>query len=255
MEKPKNNASYKAVGLHATGFSLLKALPDGNFFFENHKNASFTTLLRECGIFFGEASQAVRVVVTPTAPILVPNEIFAPPASQFFKIQSDLSDNDTVLEDETGDYTALYAFNTGKIEQLRQAGITPFFQHTATVLARYLALNSGDRPHRMGIFFHGNTAECVLFCYNRLAFVNSFPFATNDEIVYHVANILRQHEVEADDCLLLFCGELPEPKKTFDFVNQYFPDMDWAGDCLPVTVTTAAGKNVATHTVLNLLPF
>ena len=255
MEKSKNNADYKVVGLHATGFSLLKAQPDGNFLFENRKNASFTTLLRECGIFFGEGPQIVRMVVTSAAPILVPNEIFAQPSSQFIKIQTDLSDSDTVLQDEVGDYTALYTFNTGKIEQMRQMGITPFFQHTSTVLARYLALNSGYRPHRMALFCHGNTAECVLFCFNRLTFVTAFSFATNDEVVYQVANILRQHEVEADDCLLLFSGELPEPKKTFDFVNQYFPDMDWAGDRLPVTVTTAAGKSVAAHTVLNLLPF
>ena len=254
MEKPKNNADFKAVGLHATGFSLLKAQSDGNFLLENHKNASFTTLLRECGIFFGEGPQSVRMVVTPAPPILIPNEIFAPPASQFFKIQSDLSDNDTIFEDEVGDYTALYTFNSGKIEQLRQAGITPFFQHSATVLARYLTLNSSN-ANRMTLFFHGNTAECVLFCYNRLSYVGAFEFSTNDEVVYHVANILRQHEVEADDCLLLFSGELPEPKKTFDFVNQYFPDMDWAGDRLPVTVTNTAGKSVAAHTVLNLLPF
>ena len=255
MEKPRNNVHYKAIGLHTNGFALIKALPDGNFLLENHKNASFTTLLRECGIFFGDGAHSVRVVTTPAPPILIPNEIFAPPASQFFKIQTDLSDSDIVLQDETDDYTALYTFNTGKIEQLRQTGVTPFFQHTDTVLARYLALNSGERPHRMALFFHGNTAECVLFCYNRLAFVNSFTFATNDEVVYQVANILRQHEVEADDCLLLFGGVLPEPKKTFDFVNQYFPDMDWAGDRLPVTVTTAAGKSVAAHAVLNLLPF
>ena len=255
MEKPKNNVHYKAVGLHTNGFALLKALPDGNFLLENHKNASFTTLLRECGIFFGDGAHSVRVVTNPATPILIPNEIFAPPASQFFKVHSELSDSDVVMEDELDCYTALYPFPAGKVEQLKQAGLTPFFQHTATVLARYLTLNSGDRPHRMGLFFHGNTAECVLFCYNRLTFVNAFTFVTNDEVVYQVANILRQHEVEADDCLLLFSGELPEPKKTFDFVNQYFPDMDWAGDRLPVTVTTAAGKSVATHTVLNLLPF
>jgi len=254
MERPKNNVHYKAIGLHANGFALLKAQPDGNFLLENHKNASFTTLLRECGIFFGEGQQAVRVVACPTPPILIPNEIFTPPASQFFKIQSDLSDNDTILEDEVGDYTALYTFNTGKIEQLRQAGITPFFQHTDTVLARYLTLNSSN-TNRMTLFFHGNTAECVLFCFNRLSYVGAFEFSTNDEVVYHVANILHQHEVEADDCLLLFCGDFPESKKVFDFVNQYFPNMDWAGDRLAVTVTTAAGKCVAAHTVLNLLPF
>ena len=255
MEKPKNNANYKAVGLHPNGFSLLKALPDGNFLLENHKNASFTALLRECGIFFGGGQQSVRVVVHPNAPILVPNEIFAPPASQFFKVHSELSDSDVVIEDDVDAYTALYPFPAGKIEQLRQAGLTPLFQHTATVLTRYLQLNDGGAPHRMLLFFHGNSAECVLFCYNRLTYVGTLTFATPDEIVYSIANILRQHEVEADDFLLLFSGELPEPKKSFDFVNQYFPDMDWAGDRLPVTVTTAAGKNVEAHTVLNLLPF
>lgn len=255
MEKLKNNANYKAVGLHTNGFSMLKALPDGNFLLENHKNASFTALLRECGIFFGDGPQSVRVVVHPNAPILVPNEIFAPPASQFFKIHSELSDSDMVMEDDMDAYTALYPFPAGKIEQLKQAGLTPFFQHTATVLTRYLQLNDGGAPHRMLLFFHGNTAECILFCYNRLAYIGVVSFTTNDEVVYQVANILRQHEVEADDCLLLFSGELPEPKKSFDFVNQYFPDMEWAGDRLPVTVRKADGKEVMLHTVLNLLPF
>ena len=241
--------------MHANGFSLLKALPDGNFLLENHKNASFTALLRECGIFFGCGQQSVRVVAHPTTPILVPNEIFAPPASQFLKVYLELSENDVVMEDNVDDYTALYPFPAGKIEQFKQAGITPFFQHTATVLARYLQLNDGGTPHRMTLFFHGNSAECVLFCYNRLTYVGTVTFATPDEIVYSIANILRQHEVEADDFLLLFSGELPEPKKTFDFVNQYFPDMEWAGDRLPVTVHTTAEKIVEPHTILNLLPF
>ena len=255
MEKPRNNSHYKAVGLHANGFSLLKAQPDGSFLLSNHKNASFTTLLRECGIFFGEGPQDVRVVVNPMAPVLIPNELFEEPASQFLKIHSELSDNDVVEMDEWNDYTVLYPVHAGRTDQFRQAGITPFYQHSSTVLARYLQLNGIDAPHRMLLFFHGTTAETILFCYNRLALVSGFRFTTADEVVYQVANILKQHEIEADECCLLFGGELPEAKKTFDFVNQYFPDMDWAGERLPVTVRTAEGKEVAAHTVLNLLPF
>lgn len=255
MEKPRNNSRYKAVGLHANGFSLLKAQPDGSFLLSNHKNASFTTLLRECGIFFGEGPHDVRVVVNPMAPVLVPDEIFEEPAAQFLKIQAELSDNDIVMKDEWDGYEALYPVHAGRTDQLRQAGITPFYQHSTTVLGRYLQLNGSDTPHRMLLFFHGTTAESILFCYNRLVLVSGFRFTTSDEVVYHVANILKQHEIEPDECHLLFGGELPEAKKTFDFVNQYFPDMDWAGDRLPVTVRTAEGKEVAAHTVLNLLPF
>lgn len=255
MEKPRNSASYKAVGLHTNGFSLLKAQSDGSFLLSNHKNASFTALLRECGIFFGEGAHDVRVVVNPMPPVLVPNELFEEPASQFLKIHTELSDNDAVMRDEWNEYSVLYPVPAGKMEQLRQAGITPVFQHSSTVLARYLQLNSSDAPHRMLLFFHGPMVESILFCYNRLVLVSGFRFTTGDEVVYHIANVLRQHEIEADECHLLFGGELPEAKKSFELVNQYFPDMDWAGDRLPAAIRTAEGKDVAAHTVLNLLPF
>lgn len=255
MGKPQNNANYRAVALHTNGFSLLKAQPDGNFLFQNHKNASFTALLRECGIFFGDGAHNVRVVTHPMAPVLVPTELFEEPAAQFLKIQTELSDNEVVVNDEWEGYAAVYPVHAGKAEQLRQAGITPFYQHSSTVLARYLQLNGSDTPHRLLLFFHGNSAESILFCYNRLAFVGSFRFSVGDEVVYHIANLLRQHEIEADDCHLLFGGEFPDAKKTFDLVNQYFPDMDWAGDRLPVSIRTADGKEVVAHTVLNLLPF
>ena len=159
------------------------------------------------------------------------------------------------MRDEWPDYTAIYPVHAGKADQLRQAGMTPLFQHSSTVLASYLRINGNDAPHRMLLFFHGGTAEYILFCFNRLTMVSSFQFATGDEVVYHIANVLRQHEIEADECHLLFGGELPEAKKTFELVNQYFPDMDWAGDRLPVVVRTPEGKEVPLHTVLNLLPF
>lgn len=255
MERPQNNANYRAIGLQSTGFSLLKATCSGNFLIQNHKNASFTTLLRECGIFFGEEQGPVRVVVNTSPLFLVPKELFTPPASQFLKIQTDISENEAVMEDEIGDYKALYTFNSGKIAQLQQAGLTPCFQHTSTILARYLQLNDGGSPHRMLLFFHGNAAECVLFCYNQLSYVGVINFATSDEVVYSIANILRQHEVEANECLLLFSGEMPESTKTFDSVNQYFPLMDWAGDLLPASIQSSADKSVDAHTILNLLPF
>lgn len=255
MERPKNNSSYKVVCLRTSGFSLLKALPDGTFLYSNHKNASFTTLLRECGIFFDVEPMDVRVVVNTTPPVLVPNELFEEPASQFLKIHMELSDAEMVIKDEWPDYTAVYPVHAGKADQLRQAGITPFFQHSSTVLSRYLQLNGNDTPHRLLLFFHGNRAESILFCYNRLVLVSDFNFSIGEEVVYHVANLLHQHEIEADECHLLFGGELPEGKKTFEFVNQYFPDMDWAGDRLPVIARTPEGKDVPLHTILNLLPF
>lgn len=255
MEKNKNNSSYKAICLRTSGFSLLKAMPDGTFLYSNHKNASFTALIRECGIFFDREPMDVRVVVNSIPPILVPDELFEEPASQFLKIHTELSDTEMAAKDEWPDYIAVYPVHAGKAEQLRQAGLTISFQHSSTVLARYLQLNGSDAPHRLLLFFHGNTAESILFCYNRLALVTGFKFTTGDEVVYHIANVLRQHEIEADECHLLFGGELPEAKKTFDLVNQYFPDMDWAGDLLAAVVRTPEGKEVSPHSVLNLLPF
>lgn len=255
MERARNNSSYKAICLRTSGFSLLKALPDGTFLYSNHKNASFTALVRECGIFFDREPMDARVVVDTIPPVLVPNELFEEPASQFLKIHTELSDAEMVMKDEWADYTAIYPVHAGKADQLRQAGFTPSFQHSSTVLARYLQLNGNDTPHRLLLFFHGSTAEFVLFCFNRLTMVSSFSFSMGEEVVYHVANILQQHEIGADECHLLFGGELPEAKKTFDLVNQYFPDMDWAGDLLPAVVRTPDGKDVPPHAVLNLLPF
>ncbi len=249
------NSRYKAVYLQPSGFSFIKALPIGNFIFENHKNASFTTLPRECGIFFGEEFSDITVIVNYGTPTLVPKELFSQPAVQFLRPQVKVNDSDEVVTEEWGDYIAVYSVPAHRATVIRQLNVPFRFRHVALSLVRYLSLNYTDSSCRMALFFQGNTAQCALMEGSKLLFLNSLSFSNAEELVYHLAHLLQMQEVAPNECRILFSGNLPDSKKTFDFVSQYFPDLDWAGNYLNITIQTPADKSVTAAEVLHLLPF
>ena len=89
---------------------------------------------RECGSFFTPPAEQTLVSLNFTPPFLVPKALKQAPASQYLKMQQEVSDSDEVFEDDLGDYVAIYALPLSKTLPLRTTLQNPKFHHTYPLL-------------------------------------------------------------------------------------------------------------------------
>lgn len=234
--------NFQTIHLSHAGFSLFKVNSVHNIVFNTHKSASFTSLQRECGIFFGaDLNGEMHVIVHPTPPVLVPRDLYQSPANQYLTHLLELSDNDAILEDLIADYVVLYPFPQSKIIQLQNLGITPTFHHISKLLYDYLMLALPTVNDKMLLFLSGNIADFVLVKDNQLQLVNSFKFSATTDLLYFILNILKQFEMSLTDTQVLLSGVLPDAKKSFPMLETYIPQLRYAGENETFTVANLAG--------------
>ena len=226
---PRINPVHHAIHYSPAGFSLLKSQPSGPFIVETYKSTTLSTLQRECGSFFDTPAEQTLVSLNFTAPFLVPKALFQPPASQYLKMQQEVSDSDEVFEDDLGDYVAIYALPLSKTLPLRTTLRNPKFNHTATLLYRYLAQYESEFPNKMLLHFSGNRMGFILMKNNRLFIINELKFTTKEDAFYYVLHILQQQSARRDETDLLVTGDTPELKGIVQLLNRQMACVRSAG--------------------------
>ena len=224
MVKLKNNPS-EAIYLTAHGFSLIK-FDQGSYFYENHKNASFTSLLRECGIFFTpNPPQHCLIIFANDTPVLVPKDIFQKPEKQFL-IEKNISDTDQIMMDDLDDYISLYIIPKNRTEQWDKIGIKPIFKHVTTCLYHYLRDNYTQIDHKILLYFSNNWAYMIFFKDAQLQIISQIECSSPENVLYYLLNIMHQHELEPMDCQVFLSGEPQMIDKIYPTCRPYLPHLD-----------------------------
>ena len=240
MELKLNNFPPYAIHLCSTGFTLIKkSRSSDNHICETYKSASLSALDRECGVFFGEAidNEEIHILSNAMAPVLVPKEIFQKPASQYLALQHDLADNETIFEDTIADYIAIYPFSISKLTQIQRTIQHPVFHHTTAFLYKELTAFKSECQHKLLLLLDNDTADFVFLHENQLRLINRFKFTTQDDILYYVLNILLQHQINTEDCAVLFAGEIEDKEKSLRFFKRYLPHAQDAVSALNSQIT------------------
>lgn len=226
---PRINPVHHAIHYSPAGFSLLKSQPSGPFIVETYKSTTLSTLQRECGSFFDTPAEQTLVSLNFTVPFLVPKALFQPPASQYLKMQQEVSDSDEVFEDDLGDYVAIYALPLSKTLPLRTTLRNPKFNHTATLLYRYLAQCESEFSNKMLLHFCGDRMGFILMKNNQLFIINELKFTTKEDAFYYVLHILQQQSARRDETDLLVTGDTPELKGIVQLLNRQMACVRSAG--------------------------
>ena len=184
---------------------------------------------RECGSFFDTPAEQTLVSLNFTAPFLVPKALFQPPASQYLKMQQEVSDSDEVFEDDLGDYVAIYALPLSKTLPLRTTLRNPKFHHTSTLLYRYLAQYESELPNKMLLHFSGNRMGFILIKNGKLFIINELTFTTKEDALYYVLHILQQQEARRDETEVLITGDTPDLKEIVQLLGRCLPHVQGAG--------------------------
>lgn len=214
------------IYLYSGGFTLLKRQSSGSVLCENHKNASFPTLERECGIFFDTLSpdDEICVYLGAATPVLVPQAIYQKPGSQYVRLQYDLSENETVLEDLFDEYCLLFPYPVNRLSQLQKAVSHPIsIHHITTAMANFLAYDVASEADRMFLHFDANQVQYVLFKDQQLQIISHFSFLTQEDILYHILNIYHQFGVNRNVCETLYVGRIADEKRIEKFLKGYLP--------------------------------
>ena len=206
---------------------------------------------RECGSFFDTPAEQTLVSLNFTAPFLVPKALFQPPASQYLKMQQEVSDSDEVFEDDLGDYVAIYALPLSKTLPLRTTLRNPKFNHTATLLYRYLAQYESEFPNKMLLHFSGNRMGFILMKNNRLFIINELKFTTKEDAFYYVLHILQQQSARRDETDLLVTGDTPELKGIVQLLNRQMACVRSAGK--GVNIVNVKGQKEPSSAYIQLI--
>lgn len=238
--------NFKSIHLFHNGFSLTKVDSSNNIIFNTYKSASFAALQRECGSFFGtDLCGEVPIIVHPTPPVLVPRELYQAPASQYLAPIMELSDNEAVLEDMIDDYLVLYPFSQTTIIQLHTLGIQKKFHHLSKLLYFHLKRNFSTEPFQLLLYLSSGKADFVIVKENQLQIINAFTFTTVHDLLFFILNLLQQFEMPLEKTPVLLSGVLADAKKSFAFLSQYLPLVDWVGEDKNISIMNSAGTRVS----------
>lgn len=222
---PPINAPYYAVHFSPEGFSLLKSQPSGSYIVETYKSTTLSTMQRECGAFFDAPAEQTIVSLNFTPPFLVPKALYQSPASQYLKMQQEVSDSDEVFEDDLGEYVAIYALPLSKTLPMRTTLQNPKFRHTYTLLYHYLAQSPSDLPNQLLLHFCGNRMGFILVKNGRLFIISELTYTTKEDAFYYVLHILQQQAARRDETEVVVTGDAPELKGIVQLIKRHLPHM------------------------------
>ena len=246
-----NPSSHHAIHYSPAGFSLLKSQPSGSFLVGTYKNATLPTLQKECGSFFDNPAEETLVSLNFTAPFLVPKALFQPPASQYLKMQQEVSDSDEVFEDDLDEYVAIYALPLSKTLPLRTTLRNPKFYNTYTLLYNYLSRSESSLSNKLLLHFCGNRMGYILMKKNKLFIINELKFTTKEDAFYYVLHILQQQKARHDETDVLLSGDTAELKNIFQLLKRHLPNVCMAGK--EAKVVNLKGQKEPTHALIQLL--
>lgn len=248
-----NKYPYNAVHYSSTGFILLKSQPAGNLVCETYKSTALPTLQRECGVFFDTSCEAPLISLRFSAPLLIPKGMYQAPATQYLRLQNEVSDSDEVFENEIDDYVAVFAVPFSKTLPLRTTLANPQFRHCAVNLYRYLAQYNSSCPNKLLVNFDGDKMGFILIKNDKLFLINELTFTEPSDALYYVLNILQQNDAKRAESEVLVCGLTPEMKKINQLLSQYLPNVVPAGKELKLNITDLKGQKVDISTCLQLI--
>lgn len=228
------NPIFHAIHLSPVGFTLLKSQPSGPFIVETYKSTTFSTLQRECGSFFDDTAEQTLVSLNFSAPFLIPKALKQAPASQYLKMQQEVSDSDEVFEDDLGDYISVYSLPLRKTLPLRTTLRNPKFYHTSTLLYHFLAQYRSKLPNKLLLHFCDNRMGFVLIKNDKLFIINELKFTTKEDALYYVLHLLQQQSARRDETDLLVTGETAELKGIFKLLSRHLPHVQTPGKQLNV---------------------
>ena len=218
---PPNNIPLYAAHLSPEGFSLLKSQPSGSYIVETYKSTTLPTVQRECGAFFDAPAEHTLVSLNFTPPFLVPKALYQTPASQYLKMQQEVSDSDEVFEDDLGEYVAIYALPLSKTLPLRTTLQNPEFRHTYTLLYHYLAQSPSEFPNQLLLHFCGNRMGFILIKNGKLFIISELTYTTKEDAFYYVLHILQQQSARRDETEVVITGDAPNFKGIVQLIKRH----------------------------------
>ena len=214
---------YHAAHFYPDGFALLKSQASASYTVEIYKSATISTMQRECGAFFDTTVEQTLVSLNFTPPFLVPKALYQTPASQYLKMQQEVSDSDEVFEDDLGEYVAIYALPLSKTLPMRTTLQNPKFRHTYTLLYHYLAQSPSELPNQLLLHFCGNRMGFILMKNGKLFIISELTYTTKEDAFYYVLHLLQQQNARRNETDLVVTGDAPELKSTAQLLKRYLP--------------------------------
>ncbi|MEZ4978372.1 MAG: DUF3822 family protein [Chitinophagales bacterium] len=170
----------------------------------------FARLIKEVEIF-SYSYQKIICLVDSEFLTLVPEKLLGANAIEdYLQFNCKLPSGKLFYQKEkllSTEYYAIYALPLSLKEALEESFHKVHFTYTNLSL-----LNSFSRLSQLESFFsfHLNTERITIFYYkdNKLLFFNSFEYLTDEDIVYHLLNVMQQLSLDNERELVYFSGSL-----------------------------------------------
>ena len=102
------------------------------------------------------------------------------------------------------------------------------YKHHATVLIDKLILHSKNNSEKQ--FFVNvtdNNFDIVVIENSKLLFYNSFSFKTKEDFIYYILFTAEQLELNPEELLLFFIGDIEEESEIYHITYQYIRNIDF----------------------------
>lgn len=144
-----------------------------------------------------------QIIVTKSSPILIPKDLFDPQhIEDYLKLQFDLSQAGHIICNEIEDYISLTYLDKEENDCLLQLSPRQY-QHISTFLHHIIHRKAFNKhPHSLCVSIQEGQIHYFLEKDNKLLLVNNIGITSDYDILYHLLNILKQHEIKTDDFMV-----------------------------------------------------
>ena len=168
-------------------------------------SSSGALLTTQAPLFF-PLGETVNVVAARHIPMLVPEEIYDPAKERdYLALQFDTAQLGATFSDTVGAYRAVYFLTQNEADTV---GRLPYPTQTvaeATLLYRFLCAQ-GPQPALIAALNDGFT-DIVAVQKEEVLLMNRFRPAEPEDTLYHILNVIRQHNMRQPAVYLQFLSE------------------------------------------------
>lgn len=144
-----------------------------------------------------------QIIVTKSSPILVPKELFdSQHIEDYLKLQFDLSQVGHIICDQIENYVSISYLDKTENDCLLQLSPRQY-QHISTFLYHIIHRKAFNKcPNCLCVSVQDEQLHYFLEKDNQLLLVNNIGITSDYDILYHLLNILKQHEIGTEDFMV-----------------------------------------------------
>lgn len=219
-----------SICLRADGFSFAEVASSGALLSfgeaEGRHAPTMTTVMADVKAFFAAAGirplgyASMELIVLSDESVWVPDELYSSIANRtYLRLAGSTPDGVLTCHSRILASTAVFAANEQVVTAFKVAmpGVAVMHQHAKMAL---LAPRSQNHPLLLTHWRKG-LVDVAAFRDGRYLFGNTLRFASEDEAVYHVVEVMRSYALEDPTTELLLCGDVD--RERFAALRPYFP--------------------------------